>query len=1134
MRKLIPILLLLMALVLPCCASAATVSGTLTQISGHSTRLLDKISVTLEGADGTTYSAVTNKDGEYRFTSVGQGQYRIRVDLPSDHVPAYMNEDNWLLLAQDHLGQTDWFEVDGNKTVNLASTRATVFVKFVAFVDENANGGRMNSEPALRDVQVSIHPAGHPDIVVASGTTDRKGELTLGSLSPGEYQVKVIYPENFSAGPLGTKLNFYYNCIKSSETQEAWSEPFRLESGSQGIGIGAVATGSAEGHIWYDANANGRKDTDEAGLAGVQVAMIADSDGLTRTALTDEAGNYTFARLQPGAYTVRVTAPEGYMFAAENSGSWLTEGYSDTDQGTVTVTAENTLRVREVGLMKATALQVVFYQDENANGMHDPNEAGYAGADVTVSSQGRTVAHLTSDDTGTVTVPIIRAGKAQVTAQLNEADIFSPTGLDNDFAQTLPASFTTVDTELAPGQLTTLYAAVTSPAQVGGMLFMDDNNDGKKADSEAPVEGFTVQAVDWNGQVVDTAMTDARGQYHFDRLLPIPHTIRFLLNDPYIASPYAEGGNSIVSQNSDYGETAQLQLLPGSFTGNVNGGLFKAGTISGRILLTDDRPAGMGAGLDGVTVTLVDLNGQPVSDYTTVYSETDGSYYLKGILPGEYKLRYTLPADSLFAETDELTVESVSFVSGQGTDTALADLYAVRTATIEGQVICEGQPASAVITVVNTENGYTVSFPAESASGGHFALHLLRPGTWQVTVELDEGYSFAEDTDLVPAVAQHVSSRQYTFAMGDELLSQRILVTRPATVTGRLFQDEDLSGSFDEGEAALSGYTVTLVNRDGEAAAQLTTDENGCFESPKLIPGRYQVTVALEDDCILLDGAQVSAESWAQQVEAVSGRNTDAAIPVLRFASIGGKLWSLDEKLAFVAGLTVELYAADSLSVPLSVTKTDKQGQYLFPRLYPGSYRLSVKLPEGHGFARRADTDETHVSLIVSNDNTEMSDTLQLKMGVNITNADFGFGAKGSIGDLAWLDLNGNGMQDIGEPGIPGIRLQLIQGDELLAETETDIYGHYMFEGIYPGRYTLRVTMHPELKATVHQTDFPLIGSVLPESDELTVDANDVIVPSGTRNLAVDVGFMPREDGVYPAVIQTIPTTDWSFGGKKR
>ena len=134
----------------------------------------------------------------------------------------------------------------------------------------------------------------------------------------------------------------------------------------------------------------------------------------------------------------------------------------------------------------------------------------------------------------------------------------------------------------------------------------------------------------------------------------------------------------------------------------------------------------------------------------------------------------------------------------------------------------------------------------------------------------------------------------------------------------------------------------------------------------------------------------------------------------------------------------------------------------------------------------------------------------------------------------SWLDTNENGMQDIGEPGIPGIRIQLYQGDELLAETETDLYGHYMFEGIYPGRYTLRVTPYPELKSTVHQTDFPLIGSVLPETEDTTINANEVIVPSGTRNLAVDVGFRPRQEGILPDVMNTIPTTDWSFGGKKR
>ena len=216
------------------------------------------------------------------------------------------------------------------------------------------------------------------------------------------------------------------------------------------------------------------------------------------------------------------------------------------------------------------------------------------------------------------------------------------------------------------------------------------------------------------------------------------------------------------------------------------------------------------------------------------------------------------------------------------------------------------------------------------------------------------------------------------------------------------------------------------------------------------------------------------------------------------------------------------------------MAQTDSQGEYRFARLYPGEYRLSVQLPEGHGFARRADTSETRVSLILSNDGTDMSDVIRLSMGVNISNADFGFGAKGAIGDFAWLDTNGNGMQDIGEPGMPGIKLQLWQDGELLAEAETDIYGHYMLEDIYPGHYTLRVTMHPELAATAHQTEFPLIGSVMPESDELTVDAEDVIVPSGTRNLAVDLGFILRDPAVRPAVMDSIPTMDWSFGGKKR
>ena len=41
---------------------------------------------------------------------------------------------------------------------------------------------------------------------------------------------------------------------------------------------------------------------------------------------------------------------------------------------------------------------------------------------------------------------------------------------------------------------------------------------------------------------------------------------------------------------------------------------------------------------------------------------------------------------------------------------------------------------------------------------------------------------------------------------------------------------------------------------------------------------------------------------------------------------------------------------------------------------------------------------------------------------------DFGYVTDGSIGNYIWLDLNGDGVQDKGEPGIPGILVELQDG----------------------------------------------------------------------------------------------------------
>lgn len=54
----------------------------------------------------------------------------------------------------------------------------------------------------------------------------------------------------------------------------------------------------------------------------------------------------------------------------------------------------------------------------------------------------------------------------------------------------------------------------------------------------------------------------------------------------------------------------------------------------------------------------------------------------------------------------------------------------------------------------------------------------------------------------------------------------------------------------------------------------------------------------------------------------------------------------------------------------------------------------------------------------------------------------------GSLGDWVWEDLNGNGIQDAGEPGIEGVTVNLYKCCSmiLVASTQTDSNGYYYFE----------------------------------------------------------------------------------------
>jgi len=116
---------------------------------------------------------------------------------------------------------------------------------------------------------------------------------------------------------------------------------------------------------------------------------------------------------------------------------------------------------------------------------------------------------------------------------------------------------------------------------------------------------------------------------------------------------------------------------------------------------------------------------------------------------------------------------------------------------------------------------------------------------------------------------------------------------------------------------------------------------------------------------------------------------------------------------------------------------------------------------------------------------------------------DFGFVTSSSsctaqLGDFVWNDLNGNGIQDAGEPGIAGVVLQL--SGAATATTTTDDNGQYLFGGLCGGKYTVTVVPPPggvptKLRGTKDQTK---------DSNASPFAVN---LKSGAVDMSIDFGF---------------------------
>ncbi len=124
--------------------------------------------------------------------------------------------------------------------------------------------------------------------------------------------------------------------------------------------------------------------------------------------------------------------------------------------------------------------------------------------------------------------------------------------------------------------------------------------------------------------------------------------------------------------------------------------------------------------------------------------------------------------------------------------------------------------------------------------------------------------------------------------------------------------------------------------------------------------------------------------------------------------------------------------------------------------------------------------------------------------------------ATGSIGSLVWSDNDGDGLQDAGEPGIPGLTVTLKNSSGTVIATDvTDGDGVYQFDGLTAGTYTVVVAT-----PTGYTASPKLVGT------DRTIDSNGspatvTLATNSSVDLTIDFGFKPNTTCSKPLLTYT-------------
>jgi hypothetical protein len=769
-------------------SGSVKVSGTGVAISGVEIKATNTVT-------GQVFTTTTDSNGAYSFPSLPAGTYNVAETQPA----GYNDSTDSVGTGASTAGTSGNDLLSG---VVLKPRDAAInynFTETVAPIPPASLSGsvKVNGTGApIANVTIKLTNTATGDTYTT--TTNDSGVYSFASLPPGTYNLSETQPAGYNdasdsvgtgAATAGTGSNDAVSGIVLAGGNNAVNYDFTESVPPPASLAGSVKVAGTG-----------------APIANVTVTLTNTVTGAVRTTTTDETGNYSFANVAPGTYTVKETQPANYVDGADSLGTGANAaGTLADDQFTSVVLASGDAAVNYdfTENLPASISGAVYVEGTNA-------PISNVTITLTNTVSGATQTTTTGID-GSYSFTNLPAGTYTVTETQPAGfdDAADKLGSGANAAGTLANdSFTSIG--LVAGNTAVKYDFTEKPSPVPQPTFASLAGQVYESGSGRPISGVTITATGVTAAGVTTnytTTTDANGAYFFGNLPA--GTYRVVESQP---AGYSDDADILGSKGGTLGndETRDIVLVGGDaatgydFT-EKSTPVVVSQSLTGRVYVADDR-----APIAGVVVRLTgtDSNGRPVE--LTAITNADGYYTFN--VPASGPAGYTLTQEQPGGFADN--ADSAGTGGGAAGNDVITGINVAPGANVTNYDFTESRRTSTPVTPGPiTPTATPTPTPQPDASA---------PTTAPAPV--------ATPTPTVAPVAPTTAVPEVTTKTVNGL------------VNGTVFHDKDRNGLRDATEKPIAGVVVRLTDSSGRVI-ETTSDANGRYEFTNVPDGEITIEV---------------------------------------------------------------------------------------------------------------------------------------------------------------------------------------------------------------------------------------------------------------------------------------------------